>query len=40
MTNEEILKNEELEVQTTVNTDGIDILCDETTVVENIQEAE
>ena len=29
-------KIEELEVQTTVNEDGLDVLCDEDTVVENV----
>lgn len=33
-------KVEELEVQTTVNEDGLDVLCDEDTIVENVNAEE
>lgn len=34
------IKVEELEVQTTVNEDGLDVLCDEDTVIENVNAEE
>lgn len=34
------IKAKELEVQTTVNEDGLDVLCDEDTIVENVNAEE
>ena len=33
-------KEEELEVQTTLNLDDLTVLCDEDTVIENVEEVE
>ena len=34
------MTEEELEVQTTLNVDDLTVLCDEDTVIENVEEAE
>lgn len=34
------MTEEELEVQTTLNLDDLSVLCDEDTVIENVEEAD
>ena len=40
MEEKEIETMDELDVQTTFNEDGLDVLCDEETIVENKEEVE